>query len=402
MAGFDLSTPGGRVRTYLDYLWNDHAYLRLGFQNAHWISEELVRTNQPWPHQLAEWKKAGVKTIVNLRGGFDADDADTIGCGDRGGAGDEADLCAKVAQGGGDEAADLGPLGQAVEGHNAFNHGGLLRMEDADAHTLADEEANFVLGDFDFGFGFDAEEGEQGVGGSTQQADEGSADEREAVHRAGEDAGDALGIAEADAFREELADDEREIGEDDDDEAAGGAAASAVRRSTVSVSAAGSLRISSAGWAAPVCGFKPATFGARMVASLPTQNRSCFVKTASATAAASAYPSDASTSPTAAPVARGSTWPPSSVENNSKRRTPSTAAISTPLLSTATMVPGAACGRATTSAFSTMNKPDGSASFGRHIQLSSEPRFMARTKFRISRFGLLKSITPRPGRSDRR
>lgn len=72
MAGFDLSTPGGRVRTYLDYLWNDHAYLRLGFQNAHWISEELVRTNQPWPHQLAEWKKAGVKTIVNLRGGFDA------------------------------------------------------------------------------------------------------------------------------------------------------------------------------------------------------------------------------------------------------------------------------------------------------------------------------------------
>ena len=72
MAGFDLSTPGGRVRTYLDYLWNDHAYLRLGFQNAHWISDELVRTNQPWPHQLAYWKRQGVKTIINLRGGFDA------------------------------------------------------------------------------------------------------------------------------------------------------------------------------------------------------------------------------------------------------------------------------------------------------------------------------------------
>ena len=71
-AGFDLETPGGRFRTYLDYLWNDHAYLRLGFQNAHWISDELVRTNQPWPHQLAAWKAAGVKTIVNLRGGFDA------------------------------------------------------------------------------------------------------------------------------------------------------------------------------------------------------------------------------------------------------------------------------------------------------------------------------------------
>ncbi|MFN3585449.1 fused DSP-PTPase phosphatase/NAD kinase-like protein [Phenylobacterium sp.] len=71
-APFDLSTPLGRARTYLDYLWNDHAYLRLGFSNAHWISEELVRANQPWPHQLAAWKARGIRTIVNLRGGFDA------------------------------------------------------------------------------------------------------------------------------------------------------------------------------------------------------------------------------------------------------------------------------------------------------------------------------------------
>ena len=69
---FDLATPGGRLRTYADYLWNDHAYLRLGFQNAHWISDELVRANQPWPHQLAAWKARGIRTIVNLRGGFDA------------------------------------------------------------------------------------------------------------------------------------------------------------------------------------------------------------------------------------------------------------------------------------------------------------------------------------------
>lgn len=69
---FDLSTPRGRRAAYLDYLWNDHAYLRLGFSNAHWISDELVRTNQPWPHQLAEWKARGIKTVINLRGGFDA------------------------------------------------------------------------------------------------------------------------------------------------------------------------------------------------------------------------------------------------------------------------------------------------------------------------------------------
>lgn len=68
---FDLTTGAGRLRTYADYLWNDHAYLRLGFQNAHWISDELVRTNQPWPHQLVAWKAKGIKTIINLRGGFD-------------------------------------------------------------------------------------------------------------------------------------------------------------------------------------------------------------------------------------------------------------------------------------------------------------------------------------------
>lgn len=72
MADFDLVTPRGRFATYLDYLWKDHAYLRLRFSNAHWVSDELLRTNQPWPFQLAKWKAAGIKTIVNLRGGFDA------------------------------------------------------------------------------------------------------------------------------------------------------------------------------------------------------------------------------------------------------------------------------------------------------------------------------------------
>ena len=71
MTTFDVTTPLGRLIAYLDYLWNDHAYLRLGFQNAHWISPELIRTNQPWPYQLERWKRGGVKTIINLRGGFD-------------------------------------------------------------------------------------------------------------------------------------------------------------------------------------------------------------------------------------------------------------------------------------------------------------------------------------------
>ncbi len=56
----------------LDYLWHDHAYLRLGFSNAHWMSDELVRANQPWPFQLKAWRERGVRTVINLRGGFGA------------------------------------------------------------------------------------------------------------------------------------------------------------------------------------------------------------------------------------------------------------------------------------------------------------------------------------------
>ena len=70
MASFDLTSPLGRFRTYLDYLWKDHAYLRVGFQNAHWVGDNLIRTNQPWPFQLKWWRDHfGVRTVINLRGG---------------------------------------------------------------------------------------------------------------------------------------------------------------------------------------------------------------------------------------------------------------------------------------------------------------------------------------------
>ena len=67
--GYDLSTRPGRARAYRDLLWNDHAYLRIGFQNAHWVGPDLVRTNQPWPFQLKRWRELGVRTVINLRGG---------------------------------------------------------------------------------------------------------------------------------------------------------------------------------------------------------------------------------------------------------------------------------------------------------------------------------------------
>jgi protein tyrosine/serine phosphatase len=72
VAGYDLSTPAGRAKAYWNFWWGDHAFLRLGFTNAHWIGPDMVRTNQPWPFQLKWWRDQGIKTVVNLRGGFDA------------------------------------------------------------------------------------------------------------------------------------------------------------------------------------------------------------------------------------------------------------------------------------------------------------------------------------------
>ncbi len=65
---YDLDSLGGRLRAYAHLALVDHGFLRVGFQNAHWISDELLRTNQPWPFQLKWWAKAGIRTVVNLRG----------------------------------------------------------------------------------------------------------------------------------------------------------------------------------------------------------------------------------------------------------------------------------------------------------------------------------------------
>ena len=72
MTAFDVTTSRGRLATYLHHIWYDHAYLRLAFSNAHWLSDELVRANQPWPFQVRAWRDRGIKTIINLRGGADS------------------------------------------------------------------------------------------------------------------------------------------------------------------------------------------------------------------------------------------------------------------------------------------------------------------------------------------
>jgi len=68
MPQFDLSTPSGNLAAHFDMTWRDHAFLRVFWTNAHWVSDEMVRTNQPWPFQIRSWAKRGIKTVVNLRG----------------------------------------------------------------------------------------------------------------------------------------------------------------------------------------------------------------------------------------------------------------------------------------------------------------------------------------------
>lgn len=65
---FDLSTPEGRRRAERDFMWGDHAFLRIKFQNKHQISERMWRSNQPSPAHLEGWAALGIRTVVNLRG----------------------------------------------------------------------------------------------------------------------------------------------------------------------------------------------------------------------------------------------------------------------------------------------------------------------------------------------
>lgn len=70
MPEFDLSQKSGRLAALVDMTFRDHAFLRVWWQNAHWISKEMMRANQPWPFQIRRRAAQGIKTIVNLRGGF--------------------------------------------------------------------------------------------------------------------------------------------------------------------------------------------------------------------------------------------------------------------------------------------------------------------------------------------
>ncbi len=50
-------------------IFADHGALRLVYLNRHQVSHKLWRCAQPAPQQIASFAAAGVRTVVNLRGG---------------------------------------------------------------------------------------------------------------------------------------------------------------------------------------------------------------------------------------------------------------------------------------------------------------------------------------------
>lgn len=65
----DIATKSGRARAERELVLGDHGFLRESFQNLHQISDEMWRSNQPNPRQIADHvRQRGIKTILNLRG----------------------------------------------------------------------------------------------------------------------------------------------------------------------------------------------------------------------------------------------------------------------------------------------------------------------------------------------
>lgn len=58
----------GPVVNWADLLLVDHGIFRLAYLNLHKLGETAWRSAQPAPHQIGRLARAGIRTIVNLRG----------------------------------------------------------------------------------------------------------------------------------------------------------------------------------------------------------------------------------------------------------------------------------------------------------------------------------------------
>jgi protein tyrosine/serine phosphatase len=63
-----LRDVAGKPASWADMLFIDHGIFRLAYLNKHQLSDCAWRSAQPAPHQIGTVARAGIRTIVNLRG----------------------------------------------------------------------------------------------------------------------------------------------------------------------------------------------------------------------------------------------------------------------------------------------------------------------------------------------
>lgn len=61
-----------RVRAWLSMMFIDHGIFRTFFNTRRPISDEMWRSSQPLPYQIRSAARAGIRTIINLRGPSDS------------------------------------------------------------------------------------------------------------------------------------------------------------------------------------------------------------------------------------------------------------------------------------------------------------------------------------------
>lgn len=60
--------PSTGITDWAELMLKDHGVLRLAWHNLHQIDTQMWRSNQPTPGRVEQAAKAGIKTIINLRG----------------------------------------------------------------------------------------------------------------------------------------------------------------------------------------------------------------------------------------------------------------------------------------------------------------------------------------------
>jgi len=58
----------GPSASYIDLMLMDHGLFRLIYLNEHRLGKNAWRSAQPAPHDIARLKRAGIRTVINLRG----------------------------------------------------------------------------------------------------------------------------------------------------------------------------------------------------------------------------------------------------------------------------------------------------------------------------------------------